>query len=84
MEEQQETQEQETVEEEEVQTQQPSQPGRLQRFKSFLGECKRVLKITKKPTIMEFKTIVKVSGLGMLLIGLIGFLITMANQLLLR
>ncbi|HLC49923.1 MAG: protein translocase SEC61 complex subunit gamma [Nanoarchaeota archaeon] len=44
-------------------------------------ECIRVLKITKKPNAYEFKTIVKVSGLGILVIGLIGFLIQMVKLL---
>ena len=52
------------------------------RFKSFINECIRVLKITRKPSKEEFKTIVKVSGLGMIVIGLLGFIITMAKQLL--
>ena len=47
------------------------------RLKSFFYECVRVFKITKKPTGVEFKTIVKVSGLGILLIGLIGFIVQM-------
>ena len=47
----------------------------LNKIKSYTTECKRVLKITKKPNTIEFKTIVKVSGMGMILIGLIGFLI---------
>ena len=54
----------------------------LVRFKAFLGECIRVLKVTRKPDSTEFKTIVKVSGVGILLIGLIGFVITMLKQLL--
>ncbi|MFH1510121.1 MAG: protein translocase SEC61 complex subunit gamma [Candidatus Woesearchaeota archaeon] len=45
-------------------------------------ECLRVLKVTKKPTGFEFKTIVKVSGLGILIIGFIGFVITLIRQLL--
>ncbi len=45
------------------------------RLKDFAVECKRVLKVTKKPSKFEFKTIVKVSGLGMAIIGVIGFLI---------
>jgi protein transport protein SEC61 subunit gamma and related proteins len=53
----------------------------LIRFKSFVNECSRVLKVTRKPDSMEFKTIVKVSGLGMIIIGIIGFIITMAKQL---
>ena len=52
------------------------------RFKSFINESIRVLKVTRKPSKEEFRTIVKVSGLGMILIGLIGFIITMIKQLL--
>lgn len=52
-------------------------------LKIFAIECKRVLKVTKKPNSFEFKTIVKVSGLGMLIIGLIGFVITLIKELLL-
>ena len=52
------------------------------KFKSFINESVRVLRITRKPNSLEFRTIVKVSGLGMILIGLIGFIITMLKQLL--
>ena len=44
---------------------------------SYIKECLRVLKVTKKPNSVEFKTIVKVSAAGMLLIGFIGFLVQM-------
>jgi len=50
-------------------------------LKSFAIECKRVFQVTKKPTKDEFKTIVKVSGLGIIVIGLIGFIILIINQL---
>jgi protein transport protein SEC61 subunit gamma and related proteins len=49
----------------------------LSRLKSFIIESKRVLTITRKPTTQELKTIVKVSGIGILLIGLIGFVLQM-------
>ncbi len=49
--------------------------------KSFIKECIRVLKVTKKPDKEEFKTIVKVSGLGILIIGLVGFIIQMIKAL---
>lgn len=52
------------------------------KFKSFINESARVLKVTRKPNKMEFKTIVKVSGLGMIIVGLMGFVITMTKQLL--
>ncbi len=47
----------------------------ITRLKSFVIECIRVFKVTKKPDKMEFKTIVKVSGLGILFIGIIGFIV---------
>lgn len=47
----------------------------IYKIKTFARECWRVLRITKKPDNVEFKTIVKVSGFGILIIGLIGFLI---------
>jgi protein transport protein SEC61 subunit gamma-like protein len=48
---------------------------KLQKLKSFYNECVRVFRITKKPTKDEYKAIMKVAGLGILLIGFIGFLI---------
>ncbi len=52
------------------------------RLKSFIIESKRVFKITKKPTREELKVIVKVSGIGILIIGLIGFIIQISWLLL--
>jgi protein transport protein SEC61 subunit gamma and related proteins len=51
------------------------------KFKRFLVECRRVLRVTKKPNSLEFKTIVKVSGLGMGIIGLLGFVIQIVKQI---
>ena len=47
------------------------------KFRSFVIESKRVFKITKKPNKEEFKVIVKISGIGILVIGFLGFLIQM-------
>tara|TARA_Y100000310_G_C20627422_1_gene786728 strand:+ start:122 stop:367 length:246 start_codon:yes stop_codon:yes gene_type:complete len=47
------------------------------KLRSFILECKRVLKVTKKPSMQEYKAIVKVTALGMLVIGLLGFIISM-------
>lgn len=54
------------------------------RFKAFIRECVRVFKITKKPTKDEFKTISKVAGLGILVIGLLGFLVHLLKTLLFK
>ncbi|KAF5410908.1 MAG: protein translocase SEC61 complex subunit gamma [Euryarchaeota archaeon] len=42
-----------------------------------LGEYTRVLKLARKPNKDEFTMIAKVAGAGILLIGLIGFIIFM-------
>jgi protein transport protein SEC61 subunit gamma-like protein len=46
----------------------------------FIAESKRVIKVTKKPTKKEYMTIVKVSAAGILIIGLIGFIIQTVYQ----
>ena len=56
--------------------------GKLDRLKSFIVECKRVLRVTKKPNRQEFITVVKISAIGMAVIGLIGFIIHFAKELL--
>jgi len=54
--------------------------GWRDKLKSKLVEYGRVLRITKKPSKEEYKTIVKVSGLGILVIGLIGFVMQIIYQ----
>lgn len=63
--------------EEEVLQEQPQ--GKI---KKFLKETWRVLRITKKPTKPEFIMYVKVTGLGIAIIGAIGFIIFLIKQLL--
>ena len=48
------------------------------KLKKRLKEYGRVLRITKKPGVEEFKSIAKVTAIGLLLIGLIGFLMHLA------
>lgn len=50
--------------------------GFTTKIKSFLLQSKRVWHILKKPTAEEFKAIAKVSALGILAIGAIGFIIS--------
>jgi len=46
----------------------------IEKLKKFLAESKRVLMVTKKPSGKEYKMAAKITGLGMLLIGLIGLI----------
>lgn len=45
---------------------------------SLFNQYRRVLRLLKKPTMDELKTISKVTAIGLLIIGFIGFLITLA------
>ena len=54
----------------------------LTKLKTFIRESIRVFKITRKPTKQEFSVIVKVSAIGIGVIGLVGFIITIAKDLL--
>lgn len=47
----------------------------MEKLKSFFGQCRRVWTVLKKPTRQEFLTISKISALGILAMGLVGFLI---------
>ena len=42
-------------------------------IESQFNQYKRLWRIMKKPSMTEFKLISKVSGIGVLLLGLIGF-----------
>jgi protein transport protein SEC61 subunit gamma and related proteins len=44
--------------------------------KSFFTKCKRVWLVLKKPSKEEFRTITKVSAIGIVILGFFGFLIS--------
>lgn len=49
-------------------------------IRGFLKQCERVLRVSKKPDNEEYKTVAKVTGLGIILIGVIGFVISLLSQ----
>ncbi len=70
--------------EQHVNTNIPDQNRWTEKVKRWFLEYKRVLTVTKKPTKEEYITVVKISGLGILLIGLLGFLIQMLELFLFK
>ena len=46
------------------------------KFKSFVKKCKRVWHLLKKPSKKEFEQIAKISAIGILILGFIGFVIS--------
>lgn len=45
-------------------------------LKQFVKKCKRVWRVLKKPSKKEFEMTAKVSAIGILILGAIGFLIS--------
>jgi len=48
-------------------------------MRRFLSNCKRVLRIARKPGKDEYLQVAKITGLGITLIGFIGFLILLVG-----
>lgn len=48
-------------------------------MRRFLSNCKRVLRIARKPDKDEYLQVAKITGLGIALIGFIGFLILLVG-----
>jgi|WetSurMetagenome_2_1015567.scaffolds.fasta_scaffold246259_2 protein transport protein SEC61 subunit gamma and related proteins len=55
--------------------QETPKPSLGSKLKSFAIQSKRVWQVLKKPTSQEFKTVSKVSAIGILILGAIGFVI---------
>lgn len=51
-----------------------------QKARRFITQCLRVLRVTKKPDRKEYMMLVKVTSLGIAIIGMIGFLLFMAER----
>lgn len=46
-----------------------------EKIKSFFLQSVRVWRVLKKPTTFEYKSVAKISAIGILLLGLLGFVI---------
>ena len=53
----------------------------LTSLKSFTEKCKRVWMVLKKPTKEEFTRVAQISAIGILVIGSIGFFISLIMSL---
>jgi protein transport protein SEC61 subunit gamma-like protein len=53
----------------------------IDKIKNFLSQIRRVLLVSSKPDKEEFKQSAKITGMGIVIIGIIGFLVFMAFQL---
>ncbi len=48
----------------------------------FIRQCRRVLQISKKPDRDEYQNVAKITGIGIIIIGVIGFIVSLVAQLL--
>ncbi len=49
----------------------------MEKLKLFLVKCKRVWHVMRKPTKKEYNTIAKVAAIGILILGAMGFFISL-------
>jgi protein transport protein SEC61 subunit gamma-like protein len=52
-------------------------PSFATKAKSFYSQCVRVWHVMRKPTKEEFSMVAKISAIGILVIGFVGFLIAL-------
>ena len=45
------------------------------RVKTFWANSKRVIKMARKPTVKEMRLILRITGLGVVVIGAVGFVV---------
>ncbi len=57
------------------------QVGKVRRF---IRESIRVIHVTRKPTLQEYKNLLKVTGIGVLILGAMGFVIFLIKELLIK
>ena len=50
--------------------------GKLDQLKAFYEKSKRVWLVLKKPSRKEFESVAKISAIGILVLGVLGFLIS--------
>lgn len=51
--------------------------AKFDKTKAFIAKSKRVWLILKKPTRKEYEMIAKISAIGILILGVVGFIIAM-------
>lgn len=52
-----------------------------ERFQKFIKDSKRVLKVSRKPDSKEYIEMAKVTSIGVLIIGAVGFVVVLIGQL---
>ncbi len=56
-------------------------PKTIETVNDYIIGCTRVVKIARRPNKEEFLKVLKLTGLGMIIIGLIGLLVTVGSMM---
>ena len=51
------------------------------RIKTFWANSKRAMKMARKPTLKEMRLILRITGLGVVVIGAVGFVVKLITGL---
>ncbi len=54
----------------------------MNNISQFLRQCRRVLYVSRRPDMDEYVNVAKVTGIGIIIVGVIGFIISLIAQLL--
>lgn len=54
---------------------------KIQNLKTFVAKSKRVWLVLKKPTRKEYEMIAKVSAIGIVLLGFLGFILSLVMKI---
>jgi len=50
-------------------------------LKKAYSETRRILRLTRKPKKSEFEETAKITGVGMIVVGLVGFIVFMVSEI---
>ena len=50
-------------------------------LQEFVHQAKRVLRVARKPDSDEYMNVAKITGIGIVIIGIIGFIIQLAKSI---
>jgi len=56
----------------------------MKKIQEFFNQCVRVWRVTRKPDKEEIKLISKVSAIGIIVIGVIGFILSLIIEFILK
>jgi protein transport protein SEC61 subunit gamma-like protein len=62
----------------------PKGPGLVERLKNRIAKYKRVIDVARKPTREDFVSSAKITGVGITILGVIGFVIFLLYFLVVR